>query len=261
MIPGLAMLRGYQRSWLRGDLIAGVTVAAYLVPQVMAYATVAGLPPVVGLWAAVPALVIYAMLGSSPALSMGPEATTALMTAIAIGPLAAGDPARYADLATALALLVGLMSVGAWLLRLGFVADLLSRPVLVGYMAGVALIMIADQLRRVTGVPVTGLAFFAQLDSFARGIGRAQPATVAVAAAVLAFLLLLRWHWPHASGPLLAVLLATAAVAVVGLRSHRVSVVGPIPAGLPVPGLPDVHPQVVRELLLPAFTVLVVVQR
>ena len=252
------MLRGYQRSWLRGDLIAGVTVAAYLVPQVMAYATVAGLPPVVGLWAAVPALVIYAMLGSSPALSMGPEATTALMTAIAIGPLAAGDPARYADLATALALLVGLMSVGAWLLRLGFVADLLSRPVLVGYMAGVALTMIADQLRRVTGVPVTGQAFFAQLDSFARGIGRAQPATVAVAAAVLAFLLLLRWRWPHAPGPLLAVLLATAAVAVVGPRSHRVSVVGPIPAGLPAPGLPDVHPQVVRELLLPAFTVLVV---
>jgi sulfate permease, SulP family len=107
------MLRGYQRSWLRGDLIAGVTVAAYLVPQVMAYATVAGLPPVAGLWAALPALVIYAMLGSSPSLSMGPEATTALMTAIAITPLAAGDPARYADLATTLALLVGLMSVGA----------------------------------------------------------------------------------------------------------------------------------------------------
>ena len=130
------MLRGYQRSWLRGDLIAGVTVAAYLVPQVMAYATVAGLPPVAGLWAALPALVIYAMLGSSPSLSMGPEATTAPMTAIAITPLAAGDPARYADLATTLALLVGLMSVGAWVLRLGFVADLLSRPVLVGDMAG-----------------------------------------------------------------------------------------------------------------------------
>ena len=150
------MLRGYQRSWLRGDLIAGVTVAAYLVPQVMAYATVAGLPPVAGLWAALPALVIYAMLGSSPSLSMGPEATTALMTAIAITPLAAGDAARYADLATTLALIVGLMSVGAWLLRLGFVADLLSRPVLVGYMAGVGLIMIAGQLRRVTGVPVSG---------------------------------------------------------------------------------------------------------
>jgi sulfate permease, SulP family len=252
------MLRGYQRSWLRGDLLAGVTVAAYLVPQVMAYATVAGLPPVTGLWAALPALVVYALLGSSPSLSMGPEATTALMTAIAITPLAAGDPARYADLATTLALLVGLMSVGAGLLRLGFVADLLSRPVLVGWMAGVALIMIADQLRRVTGVPVTGQEFFAQLDSFAHDMGRTQPATVAIAAAVLAFLLLLWWRWPRTPGPLLAVLVATAAVAVSGLRSHGVAIVGPIPAGLPVPGLPDIHPQVLHKLLLPAFTVLIV---
>ena len=144
---------------------------------------------------------VYALLGSSPSLSMGPEATTALMTAIAIAPLAAGDPARYAELATTLALLVGLMSVAAWLLRLGFVADLLSRPVLVGYMAGVALIMIADQLRRVTGVPVTGQAFFAQLDSFARGMGRTQPTTVAMAAAVLAFLLLLRCALATRTGP------------------------------------------------------------
>ena len=174
---------------------------------------------------------IYAVLGSSSSLSMGPEATTALMTAIAIGPLAAGDPARYAGLAAALALLVGLMSVAAGLLRLGFVADLLSRPVLVGYMAGVALIMIADQLRRVTGVPVTGEAFFAQVGSFVRGIDRAQLATVALAAAVLAFLLLLRWRWPHAPGPLLAVLGATAVTAVFGLASHGVRVVGPIPAG------------------------------
>jgi len=97
-MPRLAMLQGYQRSWLRSDVVGGVTVAAYLVPQVMAYATVAGLQPVAGLWAALPALVVYALLGSSRSLSMGPEATTALMTAIAIGPLAAGDPARYAEL-------------------------------------------------------------------------------------------------------------------------------------------------------------------
>jgi sulfate permease, SulP family len=258
VIAGLALVRGYRRSWLRGDLIAGVTVAAYLVPQVMAYAAVAGLPPVTGLWAALPSLVVYALLGSSSSLSMGPEATTALMTAIAIGPLAAGDPARYAHLAAALALLVGLMAVVAGLLRLGFVADLLSRPVLVGYMAGVALIMIADQLRRVTAVPVTGEAFFAQVGSFVRGIGRIQPATVVVAAAVLALLLLLRWRWPHAPGPLLAVLGATAVTALFDLASHGVSVVGPIPARLPVPGLPDVGASALRELVLPAFTVLIV---
>jgi len=252
------MLRDYRRSWLRGDLIAGVTVAAYLIPQVMAYATVAGVPPVAGLWAALPALVIYAVLGSSASLSMGPEATTALMTAIAIGPLATGDPARYAGLAATLALLVGVMSVGAWLLRLGFVADLLSRPVLVGYLAGVAVIMIADQLRRVTGVPVTGQTFPAQIASFARSLGQMQPATVAVAAAVLVFLFVLQSRWPRAPGPLLAILGATAAAAAFGLSSHGVAVVGPIPAALPAVGLPDVHPAVLRELLLPAFTVLIV---
>jgi sulfate permease, SulP family len=258
MIPRPTALRGYQRSWLRHDLVAGLTVAAYLVPQVMAYATVAGLPPVTGLWAALPALVIYAVLGSSASLSMGPEATTALMTAIALGPLAAGDPARYAELAALLAVLVGLMSIAAWLLRLGVAADLLSRPILVGYMTGVALIMIADQLRRVTGVPVTGEAFFSQLGSFARGLGRIQPATVILAAAVLAFLLLLHWRRPQVPGLLLAVLLASGAVAAFGLAGHGISVVGPIPAGLPDPGLPPIHANDLQELALPAFTVLIV---
>ena len=111
-VPGLAVFRGYRRSWLRGDLLAGVTVAAYLVPQVMAYASVAGLPPVVGLWAILPALVLYAFLGSSRLLSVGPESTTALMTATVVGPLAGGDPARYAVLASALAV-IGLIGLGA----------------------------------------------------------------------------------------------------------------------------------------------------
>jgi high affinity sulfate transporter 1 len=257
-MPRLAMLRGYERSWLRGDLLGGVTVAAYLVPQVMAYATVAGLHPVAGLWAALPALVIYAILGSSPSLSMGPEATTALMTAIAIGSLAAGNSARYAELAATLALLVGVMGIAAWLLRFGFVADLLSRPVLIGYMAGVALIMIAGQLGRVTGVHVTGEEFISQLRSFGRGAGTAQPAIIVVAAAVLAFLVLLRWRWPKVPGPLLAVLLATAIVTVFSLARHGVAIVGPIPAGFPAPHLPALHPAELRVLLLPAFSVLIV---
>jgi sulfate permease, SulP family len=258
MIPRPAVLRGYQRSWLRHDLVAGVTVATYLVPQVMAYATVAGVQPVAGLWAALPALVVYALLGSSASLSMGPEATTALMTAIALRPLAAGDPVRYAELAALLAVLVGLMSIAARLLRLGVVADLLSRPILVGYMAGVALIMIANQLKRITGVPVAGQEFFAQLGSFARGIGRIQPATLILAAAVLAFLLLLHWRRPDMPGLLLAVLLATGAVTVFGLGRYGISVVGPIPAGFPAPGLPGLNAHDLRELALPAFTVLIV---
>jgi SulP family sulfate permease len=257
-LRGPADLRGYQRSWLRGDVLAGVTVAAYLVPQVMAYAVVAGLPPITGLWAAGPALVIYAILGSSPSLSLGPEATTALMTAAAIGPLAAGNPARYAAMASTLALLVGLMSVLAALLRVGFVADLLSRPVLIGYMAGVAVIMITGQLGAATGVPVTGRAFPVEVASFARRIGDVQPATVAITAAVLAFLFLVRWRWPKAPGPLLAVLLATGAVAVFHLGQHGIEVTGRIPAGLPAPAIPGLSPSDLRELLLPAFSVFIV---
>ena len=133
------------------------------------------------------------------------------MTATAIGPLAARDSSRYAALASTLALLVGLMAVIAGTVRLGFIADLLSRPVIVGYLTGVALIMIAGQLGAATGVPVSGQAFLPQLASFAGRITGARPATAAIAAAVLAFLFLIQWRWPQAPGPLLAVLLAPAA--------------------------------------------------
>src|SRR6476469_3570581 len=107
LVPGVTALRGYERNWLRGDLIAGATVAAYLIPQVMAYAGLAGLPPVAGLWAIVPALAAYVLFGSSRQLSVGPESTTALMAATVVGPLACGDPARYAVLAAGLAIVVG----------------------------------------------------------------------------------------------------------------------------------------------------------
>ncbi|MEV8015859.1 SulP family inorganic anion transporter [Streptomyces sp. NPDC086554] len=122
----------------------------------MAYAAPAGLPPITGLWAALPAMAVYALLGPSRQLSVGPESTTALMTAVVIGPLAAGDPARYAGLAALLAIIVGLFCAVAYAARLGFVADLLSRPILVGYMTGVGLIMIVEQLPRLTGVPRNG---------------------------------------------------------------------------------------------------------
>ncbi|MSW41674.1 MAG: sodium-independent anion transporter, partial [Actinobacteria bacterium] len=114
------MVRGYRRTWWRGDIIAGLTVTAYLVPQVMAYAQIAGLPPVTGLWAVLITLPLYALLGSSRQLSVGPESTTALLAASVIAPLALGDPSRYAALAAALALIVGVLCLGAWALRLGF---------------------------------------------------------------------------------------------------------------------------------------------
>ncbi|WP_328551749.1 SulP family inorganic anion transporter [Streptomyces sp. NBC_00358] len=255
-VPGLAVLRGYRRDWLRGDLLAGVTVAAYLVPQVMAYASVAGLPPVVGLWAILPAIVLYALLGSSRLLSVGPESTTALMTATVVGPLAGGDPARYAVLASALAVAVGLMCLVAWAARLGFVADLLSRPVLIGYLAGVALIMMVDQLTKLTGVPTDGSEFFPKLASFFGNLDQAHPTTVIFSAVTLVFLYLatrFRWSIP---GPLLALALGTAVVAAFDLQDHGLDVIGEIPAGLPSPRLPDLGS--LPQLLLPAVGVLLV---
>jgi sulfate permease, SulP family len=257
-LPGLAGFRRYQRSWLRGDLIAGLTVSAYLIPQVLAYAGVAGLPPVTGLWAAAPPLIIYAVLGSSRSLSMGPESSTALMTAAALGPLAAGNPARYAELATVLALLVGLLAIAAALLRLGFVADLLSRPVLGGYMAGLAAIMIAGQLGRVTGVPVSGRTFLSDVASFARHITSIQPAPTLIAATVVAFLFAVRARWPEFPGPLAAVVAATVVVWALGLESHGVAVVGPIPSGLPSFHVPALTAHDVPQLLGPAASVLVI---
>ncbi len=256
LAPGVAVLAGYRRGWLRGDLLAGATVAAYLIPQVMAYATIAGLPPVTGLWAVLPALAAYAVFGSSRQLSVGPESTTALLTATVVAPLAGGDPGRYARLAAGLAVVVGLLGVLCWAARLGFVADLLSKPILVGFMAGVALIMIAGQLGKLTGVRVTGDRFVPQVVSFARGMAQIHFGTVAFAAVVLAFLFAMNRLRPRAPVPLLAVLLATAAVAAFGLERHGIRVVGHIPAGLPRPALPRLDD--LRELLFPALGVLLV---
>jgi SulP family sulfate permease len=256
VLPGLAQLRGYQRSWLRGDLLAGLTVAAYLVPQVMAYAGLAGLPPVTGLWAILAPLALYAVLGSSRQLSVGPESTAALMTATAVAPLAGGDPGRYATLAAALAVVVGLLCVAAYAVRLGFLADLLSRPILVGYLAGVALIMISGQLGKLTGVPVHGDTVVAEVGSFVSNLDDVHTGTLLFALAILAFLFVVQWRFPGLPGPLLAVLLATAAVAAFDLERRGITVVGPIPHGLPTPALPDVDD--LQHLLLPAVGVLVV---
>ncbi|WP_329427864.1 SulP family inorganic anion transporter [Streptomyces sp. NBC_01268] len=254
--PGIAVLAHYERSWLRGDLLAGVTVVAYLVPQVMAYATVAGLPPVAGLWAILPALASYALLGSSRLLSVGPESTTALMTATVVAPLAAGDPGRYAVLAAALAVAVGLLCVAAWAARFGFVADLLSRPVLVGYLAGVALIMIVDQLPKMTGVSTTGSGFFPQLVSFAQNLSEAQPATLVVAVTALVLLFTLPLFLHAVPGPLVVVGLGTVAVAAFGMEEHGVAVIGDVPAGLPHPALPAFDE--LSRLMVPALGLLLV---
>ena len=257
-LPGVAVLAGYRREWLRGDLLAGVAVSAYLVPQVMAYSGIAGLPPQTGLWACLGSLAIYAVLGSSRQLSVGPESTTALMTATAVAPLALGDPVRHAALAAGLALVVGVICLVGGLLRAGSLADLLSQPVLVGYMAGIAVIMIIGQLGAVTGVPMEGDSPPAEMASFLSGLAGAHLPTVALALSLLVGMIVgtkLRPTWPV---PMIGMLAATAVVAAFSLDALGVRLVGSSVSGLPVPGLPALSAHDVASLLLPAVGVAIV---
>jgi sulfate permease, SulP family len=251
-LPGLRQLWGYQKSWLRGDILAGVTVAAYLIPQCMAYGELVGVPPVVGLWTILPAMFMYALFGSSRQLSVGPESTTAVMTAAAIAPLLLADGSNYGVLTATLAILVGAICAVGYVARLGFLANLLSKPILVGYMAGVALIMIAGQLGKISGMSIVGSTVFEQVSQFIQQIDRVQPMTLILAGLVLAFLFIIGHLFPKAPTPLLAVLICTAAVAIFDLERQGLAVVGAIPAGLPqftIPSFPTQLPALLASAL------------
>ncbi|HEX5829158.1 MAG TPA: sulfate permease, partial [Candidatus Limnocylindrales bacterium] len=235
---GLAQLRGYTPSLFRADLLAGITVTAYLVPQCLAYADLAGAPPASGLWVAVVAMIVYALLGTSRQLSVGPESATAIMVAAAVAPLAAADPSRYAVLSAGLAVMVGLLCIAAFAVRLGFVADLLSYPVLIGYMAGVALIMIGSQLGTIAGIRLEADGAIGKVVELFGRLDEIQPVTLVIGLSVTVFLLVLRRLAPLAPGTLIAIVGAGAVVAVFGLEAQGVSIVGPVPSQLPTPVLP-----------------------
>lgn len=249
-VPG--WVRRYERIWLRGDVLAGVTVTAYLVPQVMAYAELAGVPAEAGLWAVIGALTLYAVLGSSRQLSVGPESTTALMTAAALGTVA-GAESEPAAFAAALALLVAAFCVLGWLLRLGALADLLSRPVLVGYLTGIAAIMVASQLGKLLGVPEDADGFVAELGQVLGRLDVVHGPTAALSLVTLTAMLLTAAVAPRAPVALLGMLGATAAAAILDLSDRGVRMVGEIPGGVPVPGVPDVGTAELTAMLAPAL--------
>jgi sulfate permease, SulP family len=253
-VPMPTWVRGYERTWLRGDVIAGITVTAYLIPQVMAYAEVAGVPPGATLWAAVGGLTVYVVLGSSRQLSVGPESTTALMTATALGSLVAAGDDRV-PLAAALALMVGLCCLVGWVLRLGALADLLSRPVLVGYLAGIAFTMAASQLGKLLGIDEDVSSFVDEVRQVFGHLDEAQAPTAILGLGTLAVLLTLSHFFPRAPVALIGMLGATAVVWFFDLQDQGVAVVGDISAGLPVPGLPDVAAADLTSLIGPAVGV------
>jgi high affinity sulfate transporter 1 len=238
-VPGVRVVRTYDRSWLRFDLVAGIVLAAILVPQGMAYAELAGLPPVTGLYTTIACLVGYAIFGPSRVLVLGPDSAVSPLIFAAIVPLLAGaDPATAIALAGMLAVMVGLIEMGLGLGKLGFVADLLSSEVQVGYMNGLAVTIIVGQLPKLFGFSTDADGFFAEIQAFIKGLGQTNTTTLAVGLSVLAVLLLLPRFTKRVPAVLVAVVGATVVSAVLGLAAKGVVTVGSLPQGFPKPAIP-----------------------
>ena len=234
---------------IRFDLVAGLTAAAVVVPKAMAYATVAGLPVAVGLYTAFVPMVIYALLGSSRVLSVSSTTTLAILAGTELGlAVPSGDPAQLVTAAATLTALVGVMLVLAGVLRLGFVANFISTPVLTGFKAGIGLVIVLDQVPKLLGVHIEKAGFFRDVVSLVQHLPQTSLTTLAMAAATLLVLILLERRWPQAPAPLVAVGGAIAATWLLGLPELGVSIVGLIPQGLPALTLPDLA---LVELLLP----------
>ncbi|HYQ32762.1 MAG TPA: SulP family inorganic anion transporter [Lapillicoccus sp.] len=252
-------LRGYQGSWLRNDLVAGATVWAVLVPEALAYATIAGAPPVVGLYAAAPALVLYAMFGSSRHLVVGPMSATAALSAGTIATFADPSGDNYVALTAALAIVTGVVAMIAGLLRLGFLAGFISEPVLKGFIVGLALTIIMGQLPKLFGVDAASGNFFEKLWGLVTALGETHWPTFVVGFLSLALVLGLRRYLHLVPGSLVAVALGVIVVMLFDLDQKGVEVVGTITPGLPHVGLPGgVGLDQYLSLAGPAFGVVLV---
>jgi high affinity sulfate transporter 1 len=242
-LPGVQTLRGYQRSWLPRDVVAGIVLTALLVPAGMGYAEASGLPAIYGLYATIIPLVVYALVGPSRILVLGPDSSLAPLIAAAILPLAAGSDAEAVALAGMLGILSGLLCVLAGLARFGFIADLLSKPVRYGYMNGIALTVLLSQLPKLFGFSIDAEGVIPEARAFARGVADGETNNAALTIGVACLLIILafkRWR-PRIPGVLVAVVGATVAVGAFDLaQRYDLSVVGTLPKGLPSFEFPSV---------------------
>jgi high affinity sulfate transporter 1 len=237
--PGMWVLRHYRRDWLWPDIGAGLVLTALLVPAGMGYAVAAGLPAITGLYATIFPLVAYALCGPSRILVLGPDSALAALIAATVAPLAAGDPDRAVALAAALAVLTGALCIIAGLARFGFLTDLLSRPVRVGSMNGIALTVMVSQLPKLCGFSAGGEGVPAAVAGFVRGAlaGKVKLPALVIGAVCLGLILGLKARWPRVPGVLIAVVGATVAVSALGLDG-QIAVVGEVPRGVPRPVVP-----------------------
>jgi high affinity sulfate transporter 1 len=252
-----AWLPGYRREWLLPDVIAGLVIWSVVVPQAVAYAQIAGLPPQAGLMAAPGALIAYALLGTSRTLVVGATTSTAAVSAAAVGPLAAGDTGRFAALSAAFALVTAVVFLLAGLLRFGAIADFISKPVMTGFLFGLGLTIAIGQLPALFGVAKGDGRFFSQLWDFLGDLDATDGATLAVGLISVAALVLAPRLAPRVPGTLLVLVLAIALSALLDLKGHGVAVVGDIPDALPDISLPDASAGQIVDLIAPAFGILV----
>ena len=234
LIPSIQWLRSYPKEWLRPDIFAGLTAAAVVIPKAMAYATIAGLPVQVGLYTVFVPMVIYALLGTSRPLSISTTTTIAILAAAELGEVVPnGDTTALLAAGATLAILVGAMLVLASVLRFGFVANFISEPVLTGFKSGIGLVIIVDQIPKLLGVHIDKAGFFRDILAIVQHLPQTSVATLVLALALLALMFVMEHYTPHAPVPLIAVAIAIAASAMLGLHDAGVATIGNIPRGLP----------------------------
>ena len=241
-MPGLEVFSHYNRSWLRSDLGAGLSVAAIALPVGIAYADLAGVPAVIGMYSAIFPLLAYALFGSSRQLMTGPDAATCIIVAASLGPLAGGDPERYLALMVILTLMTGIFYVVAGISRLGFIANFLSQPILTGYLNGIALIIIAGQLQKLFGYSGEAEEFFPKLAEFVVQIDNSHLPTLVLGFSLLVALIGLRQVAPKLPAALVVVVAGIVVVTMLGLDQDGVAVLGSVPAGLPSLHIPVFDP-------------------
>jgi sulfate permease, SulP family len=253
--PGWTLFRTYRRAWLKADVLAGVSVCVVMIPSVIAYAGLMGLAPQHGLYAALVPLLVYPLFGSSRQVIVGPDIAISLLIASAIAPLAAGDPARAAVLGALVAVLSGLLLLLGARAKIGGIADFLSKPVLVGYMTGAALILIASQLDKLFGIRLEHNDFFPRLGELATRLHQAHGPTLLFGLCILAVILALRRIAPRVPPALAVVLLAIAGSVLLRLEGKGVAVVGSFPGGLPGFAVPRVDWRDIHTLLPAAISI------
>jgi SulP family sulfate permease len=258
-IPILEWLPKYQKGWIRGDVIAALTVWALLVPEAMAYASIAGMPPEAGLYAAPLALLGYAIFGTSRHLNVGPSSTVALLSAAFVSALVIGSTEDYITATVTLAILTGIVLIVAGLFKLGVFADFLSKPVLGGFVIGLAIIIAFGQLDKLLGYEAEAEGLIAEIVAFIRNLDQLHMATLVVGLTSLALLFLIERFIPKLPGAITVLFLAIIASSLLDLESLGVHIVGDIPAGLPPLGLPGgITPDLIRTLLPGAAAVALV---